>query len=324
MYQDASDAKDEMSRSQAKKFQHDALFYSGLDDFVQATKPFVLAGVEGGEPVLVVSLSDRIDALRDSLDGKAADTVQFQNMEAVGRNPGAIISLWRDFIVSHQGSGPLRGIGEPVWAGRDPAELAECFRHEALINLAFQGDDASILCPYDTTSLPPEVLHEAERTHPTLVAGGQRRDADVFVGLGQIARPFDAPLTPPPVEAKSSTFDLSSLRAARHAASSMALRAGLSPDKQHAFTLAVGELLANSIRHGGGSGSLTVWADADRAWADISDQGSIVDPLAGRQRAPVGQPGGHGLWLVNQLCDLVQLRSMSTGVTVRVAIARGR
>jgi anti-sigma regulatory factor (Ser/Thr protein kinase) len=50
----------------------------------------------------------------------------------------------------------------------------------------------------------------------------------------------------------------------------------------------------------------------------VRDRGRIDDPLAGRG-APVHlRPGGRGLWLVNQLCDLVQLRSSPAGTAVRV------
>jgi len=40
--------------------------------------------------------------------------------------------------------------------------------------------------------------------------------------------------------------------------------------------------------------------------------------LAGRVRPSVAQPNGRGLWLVNQLCDLVQLRTLADGTVVRV------
>jgi anti-sigma regulatory factor (Ser/Thr protein kinase) len=33
---------------------------------------------------------------------------------------------------------------------------------------------------------------------------------------------------------------------------------------------------------------------------------------------PIEQYGGRGLWIVNQLCDLVQIRSAPSGTVVRV------
>jgi len=40
--------------------------------------------------------------------------------------------------------------------------------------------------------------------------------------------------------------------------------------------------------------------------------------LVGRLPPPVDQYGGRGLWLVNQLCDLAQIRSSPDGTVVRV------
>ena len=37
-----------------------------------------------------------------------------------------------------------------------------------------------------------------------------------------------------------------------------------------------------------------------------------------------GLSGGAGLWLANQLCDLVQISSSARGTTVRVYQAAGR
>ena len=37
-------------------------------------------------------------------------------------------------------------------------------------------------------------------------------------------------------------------------------------------------------------------------------------------RPRVEQPSGRGLWLVNQLCDLVSVRSAADGTTVRVRV----
>ncbi|WP_425387325.1 ATP-binding protein [Embleya scabrispora] len=52
---------------------------------------------------------------------------------------------------------------------------------------------------------------------------------------------------------------------------------------------------------------------------EIHDAGHIVDPLAGRHRPAPDQDGGRGLWMANQLCDLVQIRSTkATGTTVRL------
>lgn len=81
---------------------------------------------------------------------------------------------------------------------------------------------------------------------------------------------------------------------------------------------AVSELIANSLRHGGG-GVLRTWDDGDALLFEVEDAGVIADPLVGRRLPPPNATKGRGLWLVNQLCDLVELSSdRGSGTTVRV------
>ena len=58
--------------------------------------------------------------------------------------------------------------------------------------------------------------------------------------------------------------------------------------------------------------------------AEVRDHGRIVDPLVGRQRPAPYELGGRGVWLANQLCDLVQVRSSAAGTVVRLRIRTGR
>ena len=45
----------------------------------------------------------------------------------------------------------------------------------------------------------------------------------------------------------------------------------------------------------------------------------IADPTeAGRQPPAADASGGHGLWLVHQICDKVELRSDAGGTTIRL------
>ena len=98
--------------------------------------------------------------------------------------------------------------------------------------------------------------------------------------------------------------------------------AGLDPDRIADAVLAVSELAANSLEHGGGMGVLRAWEDGDAVLYEVSDGGHIRDALIGREEPALDDGGGRGLWLVNQLCDLVQIRSSAAGTTVRVHIGR--
>jgi hypothetical protein len=50
----------------------------------------------------------------------------------------------------------------------------------------------------------------------------------------------------------------------------------------------------------------------------VQDAGHIEVPLAGRVRPRPEQLTGRGLWLVNQLCDLVQISSGHAGTVARL------
>ena len=307
----------------AETFRHEALLYAGEVDFLTGVLPFIREGIAADEPVLVVVSAAKIGLLRSALGGQA-DRVAFADMADVGANPARIIPAWRDFVAGHDvARRRARGVGEPIWAGRKPVELIECQRHESLLNLAFGGAPAWwLLCPYDTSSLQAPVLEEAERSHPFVSESGLARRSGTYYGLEHAAAPFAAPLPEPADPPAELAFGSGALAGLRELVSRAATAAGLDRDRTADLVLAVDEVATNSLRHGGGRGSLRIWQDADALVCEVRDAGRIEDPMAGRRRPALDRDGGRGLWLVNQLCDLVQLRSFPSGAVVRLHMWR--
>ena len=101
-----------------------------------------------------------------------------------------------------------------------------------------------------------------------------------------------------------------------------AREAGLTDARVEDLVLAVSEVAANTLRHTRSTGTLAIWHDADEVVCEVRDEGTITDPLAGRRRPPPDASGGHGLWLVRQVCDLVELTSDASGTTIRMHMAR--
>jgi anti-sigma regulatory factor (Ser/Thr protein kinase) len=298
-------------------FRHEALLYSGTDGFIEGTLPFLREGARGGDAMLVVVDAAKIERLREGL-GRDADAVAFADMSEVGSNPARIIPAWRAFVDGHPGR-RLRGIGEPIWAQRSAAELAECQRHEALLNLAFADAAAfRLLCPYDVDALDAAVIEKAHHSHPTVVRDGAQRPSASYADLEAVAAPFAEPLPDPPDGVHAVAFDAGTLGVVRDAAAAQAIAAGLAAQSAEDLVLAVNEAATNSVLHGGGQGVLRVWREADAVICEISDQGAIVAPLAGREPPTNENIGGHGLWLCNQLCDLVQIRAFPGGGVVRL------
>ncbi|WP_262060340.1 sensor histidine kinase [Streptomyces sp. STR69] len=301
-----------------RPFAHPALFYRGEEQYTAGMVPFVREGLAAGEPVAVAVPGPHLDLIRAGL-GPGAAGVRFLDMTEVGRNPGRIIpGVLRAFADAH--GGRVRIVGEPIWPGRTAVEYPACVQHEALINSAFEDRELTILCPYDADRLAPEVLADARATHPLVIDGHGQPAAGTYDPERMIAR-YNEPLIHPP-GAASLTFDTGELPKSRWFAVQEAERLGLAGTGLQDLALAVAELTTNSVVHGGGSGTLRIWAEGDQIVCEVEDHGRLTDPLAGRRPPSRGLPGGRGLLLVNSVAALVRVHTAPDGTTIRFYLAR--
>ena len=297
-------------------FRHEALLYDGPDEYLAGTVPFLRAGIGSGQEILIAVGPEQTALLQRELGADAA-WIRFVDMREVGRNPAAIVPLWREFVDAAAGA-PVRGIGEAVWASRSDSALEECRRHESLLNVAFDGGpDFDLLCPYDAVSIGDEILEKVAQSHPCLNREGRREPSAIYE-----AKPacFAGGLPAPGSVPEHFEFEVSGLGEVRRRVAAAAEEAGMNPREAADVVTAASELAANSVMHGGGSGSLRLWSGEERLLVEVEDRGRIEDPLAGRVRPDVSQKGGRGLWLANELCDLVQIRSGEQGTTVRLHV----
>jgi anti-sigma regulatory factor (Ser/Thr protein kinase) len=293
---------------------HAALFYRSEAEYAGQIAAFVQAGLARGEPVLLMLPGGEgrmIDAHLDAMPGELA----FADATELSRNPARIIPEVRSFIDKHPGQ-RVRCVGEPIWPGSPAAHTREATRHEALVNLAFAGAAATLLCPYDAAGLAGSVLADAERTHQEPAASG----ATVHTWRDNLPPGCDRPLDPPPAMAEGLSY-AADLVPVRRLVERHARRAGLSVERTIDLVLAAHEIAANTISHTAGGGVIHVWQTAAELLCQVHDSGWITDPMAGRVRhGPDNR--GHGLWLVNQVCDLVELRTGESGTTVRMHMRR--
>jgi anti-sigma regulatory factor (Ser/Thr protein kinase) len=161
------------------------------------------------------------------------------------------------------------------------------------------------------------VIDEARRSHPLILDGealtgcSSYRDPD-------LAAPLARPLPPPGAASQEMAFRQTDLKRVRRFVSEHAADAGLPSERADDLVVAVNEAATNSVRHGGGEGLFRIWRDHGALVCEIRDAGRIDTPLVGRRRPERGASGGHGLWIANQICDLVQVRSRRTGTVVRL------
>lgn len=293
-------------------FRHDALFYDGAEQFHAGVSAFIADAVDAGEPVLVVASADKIDRL-----GKVAssDMVELADMAEVGRNPGRIIPAWRAFVDAHP-SATVRGVGEPIPPDRHADEIDEYQHLEALLNVAFAAADAFWLrCPYDVGALDHAVVEGARRTHPFVVEGDRDGASATYLGTDGVPAVLDTPLPEPPDTAGGFTLRPGRLDQLRSFVRDRALAAGLGPRRADDLVLAVNEVASNSLLYAGGGADVRIWQDRALV-CEVHDTGVMTDPLIGRLIPGVEEHDTRGIWIVNQVCDFVQVRSSPDGGTV--------
>lgn len=300
-------------------YRHEGLLYRGLDEFLALVVPFIRDGLEREQPVLVAVTEPRLQALRSALGGDVA-SVLFVDMAELGANPARIIPAWREFANGYAVDGrPIRGVGEPIWAGRRDAEVVECQLHEALLNMALSPDTPLwLICPYDLTTLDDGVIEEAHRSHPAIVDAQSYRGSTRYGGTYHVESIFRSTLPEPSTPAVVAvTFDVDRRSSVTRAVLRFAAKAGLPSERTARLAAAMDEVATAGAQEGGGTGLVRLWQDGSAVICEVRDPGVVDDPLIGR--AASVRPGRResALRLANQLCDLVQVRSNVSGTTVR-------
>ena len=133
-----------------QSYRHEAFLWHDRTDFTDSLVPFVTDGLDAGEPVMVAIVGSTSTGCGRRW-GRRATRCSFFDMAELGHNPAKIIPAWQKFIDTEAADGrPARGVGEPIWAGRDTDELIECQVHEALLNVAVDPTIPFwLVCPYD-------------------------------------------------------------------------------------------------------------------------------------------------------------------------------
>lgn len=127
----------------------------------------------------------------------------------------------------------------------------------------------------------------------------------------------------PPAHAAAISYR-SDLAKVRQFVREQAVQTGLSPNRIGDLVIAVSELAANTLRHTPGYGTLHIWSSPGEVVCQVRDGGHIADSLAGSVRPSSEAAHGHGLWVVRQLCDSIDISSDAGGTTIRVCMRLGQ
>jgi anti-sigma regulatory factor (Ser/Thr protein kinase) len=296
------------------------VLHRGREALLARAVPFLNEGITAGQQVMVQASSPMLTLLTSTL-GPASRRVRLVNASDLGTNPARCTAVWLEFVSgSAAGGGPARGLIVHGWPSHRPAVLAEQQVAEALLSVVIAPDTPLWLrCAYDLDRIDPTTLVQVGRAHPVLVQGRIYRGSRRYAGLAHFEGLYEHPLPSPPASAHRLSFThLGGLAIVRDTVSRHAAAVALGPDAVSNLTLAVHEVALNALTHGSGPGELSYWREARAFICEVRDGGHLSDPLAGRRPPRPDLNHGRGLWLANQLCDLVQIRSGRWGTAIRI------
>jgi len=302
--------------------EHDALIYGSDESLMSTLVPWLHEGLEQEDGAIVATTAPHIDQLRDAL-GSDGDSVSFLSADDLYVHPVQTIATWQRVLSDAADTGVTytRIVGEVRFGATEDLQTSWT-RYESALNAVFERSPAWIVCPYDVRTLPPAVIDQAWRTHPT-VWDSTRRKSDRYEVparlLREIVEPGRAVTGPPSLELQID----GSVSEVREAVRALGREARLPRSRVEELVLAVSELAGNTVRHAGGGGRLALWITSEGIVCEVTDHGGgMADPLAGLVPPKPSASAGMGLWIARQLSDSFAIGADGDGTTVRIAVDR--
>lgn len=300
-------------------YYHEALCYSSPEELLAVGLPFLIDGVEAGEPTLVAMGGESAEALRDTLP--AGSGVEFLTGGSVYARPTSAIRAYRQMLSGHveRGATQIRIIGE-----LPPAALGATWdswaRYESAVNRAYDEFPLWTMCAYDTRTTPQDVLADVARTHPHAatadgrhLASGTYTDPVDYLARDALA-PDDPMMAEPPALELIDPLPVDARRAVHRVDGGR-----LSADDLDDLVVAVSEVVTNALRYGRPPTVLRLWAGPDRMVATVTDGGAgPKDPFAGLLPATEDSAGGRGLWIAYQSVNHVVATRTEHTFTLRL------
>jgi MEDS: MEthanogen/methylotroph, DcmR Sensory domain len=173
--------------SELNRNRHVCAFFRTQEEQYQVLLPFIKEGLDRGEKAFhIVNPKMREDHLQ-RLKAAGIDTTttretgQFQLCDW---NEGYLLdghfdqnrmlAMWKILLDNAGQSGfpRTRVVAKMDWALEDREGVTDLFEYEARFNLVQVHDRDSVVCCYDLTKFPADMITDALRTHPMVIVGG--------------------------------------------------------------------------------------------------------------------------------------------------------
>ncbi len=316
-------------------FRHWACVYGSDQQFLQTAVPFLAEGLADGDPVLAVTTPANLELISAALGARGGE-VDYAESAFFGRRPPQRVAAFHRYWTNHAGSGSggdggggggsssssrVRILAEPVWAGRSAREIAAWTLMESALNVVLAATSISMICPYDTRTLSPDIVSGVLRTHPAQIAGSCLTPSADFTDPAEFARSCDTgPLPEPPADAAAFQFD-GDLRGLRRFIAGRAAAYGVVGDRADILVLAVSEVGAYLKNQGPGTAAVRTWEQPGAVVCAFRQPGvRVSDPFLGLRPARLEPGDGDGLWLANQICDWMEIRSGADGCRIQLQV----
>lgn len=312
-----------MAAQRSPDFTHDALVHSGTGELASLAAPFLRAGHDSGDELVLVCTDRSSSAIVDELG--SSDGITFLDRGDAYSKSVDSIAFFRRFLrdSTHDGGRQVRMVSE-VDFGDDPYHWREWQRFEAACDIALSSYRVHGVCAYDTQLLPEPLVRTGLLTHRQLVTPDGRGDNERFTDPTELlhamaSEPHPAERDQPLLE----NADVWDIRSMAHALRASATAAGIGQDCAEDLTLAAVEVLTNAVKHGRPPVTVREWVHDKELVCTVTDRGAGVDdPFLGY--GPIGDDalneGGFGLWMSRRLCDSVTTCQGDDGFTVRLVL----
>jgi AcrR family transcriptional regulator len=296
---------------------HEAFFYSSDREFAARLVPFLRDAVAANQGAIAVTTEERIKLLRRRL-GSDGDAVSCFDATRWYRRPGSALVAWRDALDQQFRAGfeSVRAIGE-IQFGNDKAGISNWTRYESLVNRAFAGRSVWMMCPYNTQTVPDEILSEARRAHPITSTLPARTASPPHFGAHELGADLAHAAARPEAHerTRAELSQLDDLTDVRRRVRWEAQSAGLTVDVVDDLLLAITEL-AQRLLAEGGTTAIVRTARQDGEWfCEIRSDRPAAEAL------PFG-PDEVGVLVGRVISDVVEVADDQHGSLVRFVFGK--